>query len=220
MLGSRLSRQVRGVEIVDADLGCLRNVGLEVNGTVLNAYASLTSDQESLTQAGCVILSSLVPHWIRGSSCGINLESYVTSGTSKSQMLAARVWAFPLCGGEPAHWILGWVDWSAHEMGFFDSLDTYLPWAKEDLRDAAAGLEHWLKYQTDPDVGKLRSRFKGWKQTYHCPPLRQTQQDHWSCGLFVMMAMSGLADLDFSHVRRDRKHQMRLSALQLIENVP
>lgn len=31
-------------------------------------------------------------------------------------------WVFPLCGGKPLHWVLGWVDFGTHEIGLFDSI--------------------------------------------------------------------------------------------------
>lgn len=49
-------------------------------------------------------------------------------------MLDSRRWAFPLCGGSPSHWVLGWVDWSAHEIGFFDSLGIHPTWAQKVSR--------------------------------------------------------------------------------------
>ncbi|KAG1717235.1 uncharacterized protein EDB91DRAFT_1091183 [Suillus paluster] len=137
---SRLSRFVEGVEIVDADLDCLRSKGSRITGTVMNAYASLVPDKEnSLTQAGCIILSSFVPNLIRGeTSCNTTLEKIV-SVRSKSKILASRRWAIPLCGGSPPHWVLGWVDWSAHEIGFFDSLGTNPEWADQPIARSCDG---------------------------------------------------------------------------------
>lgn len=153
---SNLSRYVEGIEIIDADLDCLRSKGVRVTGTVMNAYASLVPDKDiSLTRAGCIILSSFVPNLIRGeTSCNTTLEKSVSvvspsikasflhthsqptphTQRSKSKILASRCWAFPLCGGSPPHWVLGWVDWSDHEIGFFDSLGTNHEWADQVSR--------------------------------------------------------------------------------------
>ncbi|KAG2048924.1 hypothetical protein BDR06DRAFT_975631 [Suillus hirtellus] len=138
---SNLSRYVEGIEIIDADLDCLRSKGVRVTGTVMNAYASLVPDKDiSLTRAGCIILSSFVPNLIRGeTSCNTTLEKSVPV-RSKSKILASRRWAFPLCGGSPPHWVLGWVDWPAHEIGFFDSLGTNHKWADQLQQEWSTGL--------------------------------------------------------------------------------
>lgn len=84
--GTPTSRYVRGVEIIDSDLDCLRSPRCCINGTVLNAYASLVPDQDkSLTRAGCIILSSLVPFFVEGkNNSGFNLEKYIASVVSTS----------------------------------------------------------------------------------------------------------------------------------------
>ncbi|KAG1901055.1 DHS-like NAD/FAD-binding domain-containing protein [Suillus fuscotomentosus] len=134
-------------------------------------------------------------------------------------MLDSRCWAFPLCGGSPSHWVLGWVDWSAHEIGFFDSLGIHPTWAQKNLQHAAAGLEHWLKYETYPEIKSFEHRFKDWKIVHHTPPDDQKQKDSWSCGLFVMMAMDGLSNLNFSHVHRSNLEFTKAFALKTIMKV-
>jgi hypothetical protein len=84
---------------------------------------------------------------------------------------------------------------------------------------AAAGLEYWLKHNKRPDIKSLKSRFADWSFKYHGPPINQTQKDGWSCGLFVMMAMKGLSDIDFSHIRRDGLQAVKSSALKAIQDV-
>jgi hypothetical protein len=91
--------------------------------------------------------------------------------------------------------------------------------ASQDLRTAAAGLEYWLKYNKCPDIQSLKSRFTDWSFNSHGPPINQTQKDSWSCGLFVMMAMKGLSDLDFSYIRRDGLSAVKTSALQAIHDM-
>ncbi|KAG1789346.1 DHS-like NAD/FAD-binding domain-containing protein [Suillus variegatus] len=215
-----LSRCIGGVEVVDEDLDCLRNSKEQVKDTIMNAYTILVSGRNtSLTQAGCVVISSLVPHFIQGhTSLGTTLENIV-SWITKRKLLASRCWAFPLSGGRPLHWVLGWVDWSTHEIGFFDSLGIHPAWARKDLQDAAAGLEHWLKYETYPEIKSLAGRFKDWKFYYHTPPKDQKPKDSWSCGLFVMMAIPGLSNLDFSCVHRSHLRVTKTSALKAIEKI-
>jgi hypothetical protein len=91
--------------------------------------------------------------------------------------------------------------------------------ASQDLCTAAAGLEYWLKHNKRPDIKSLESRFADWSFKYHGPPSNQTQKDSWSCGLFVMMAMKGLSDIDFSHIRRDGLPAVKSSALKAIQDV-
>lgn len=75
-----LSRCIGGVEVVDEDLDCLRNSKEQVKDTIMNAYTILVSGRNtSLTQAGCVVISSLVPHFIQGhTSLGTTLENIVS----------------------------------------------------------------------------------------------------------------------------------------------
>ncbi|KAG1759651.1 hypothetical protein EDD22DRAFT_849093 [Suillus occidentalis] len=111
---------------------------------------------------------------------------------TKSKMLASRYWAFPLCGGALPYWVLGWVDWSSHEMGVIDSLGDHLPpWAKKDLCAAAAGLEYWLKHNKRPDIKSLKSRFTDWSFKYH----------------------------DFSHICHDGLQAVKSSTLKAIQDV-
>lgn len=131
------------------------------------------------------------------------------------------------------------MNWSARELGWFDSLGNWPQWAKQvsrneftvhvagltvrfslqDLCQAAAGLEHWLKYQVNPDLGSCQSRFQGWTSRCLGPPQNQRQKDDWSCGLFVMMAMSELPTLDFSNIGPDRLDNMRSQALEVLLGV-
>jgi hypothetical protein len=91
----------------------------------MNAYSILVPDKDRyLTKEGCVILSSLVPHFIHGeTSLGTTLENIVFFSQvsifiqavtfklnltsffkiNKRKMLASRLWAFPLSGGSPLH---------------------------------------------------------------------------------------------------------------------
>jgi hypothetical protein len=120
----------------------------------MNAYSVLVPDKNrSLTKAGCVILSSLVPHFIHGeTSLGTTLENIVSQVSifiqavtfklnltsffqiTKRKLLASRLWAFPLSGGSPLQWVLGWVDWSTHKMGLFKGVGRAPDWAKKVSR--------------------------------------------------------------------------------------
>ncbi|KAG1785189.1 DHS-like NAD/FAD-binding domain-containing protein [Suillus plorans] len=127
-----LSRCIGGIEVVDEDLDCLRDPKEHVKDTIMNAYTILVSSRDtSLSKAGCVVISSLVPYFIQGhTSLGTTLENIV-SWITKKKLLASKRWAFPLSGGSPLHWILGWVDWSTHDIGFFDGLGIYPAWARK-----------------------------------------------------------------------------------------
>jgi hypothetical protein len=87
------------------------------------------------------------------------------------------------------------------------------------LQDAAAGLEHWLKYETYPEITSLEDRFKDWDINHYTPAIDRKQVDIWSSGLFVMMAMRGLLDLEFSCANRSKLRTTRLSALKAIKKV-
>jgi hypothetical protein len=76
----RPRRYVAGVEIDDHDLICLQNPSRQITGTIMNAYAHLVPDRDrTLTTAGCIILSSVVPNIMRGEiSCGNTLENIIS----------------------------------------------------------------------------------------------------------------------------------------------
>ncbi|KAG2139968.1 hypothetical protein BD769DRAFT_1384274 [Suillus cothurnatus] len=218
--GPSQSYIIGGVEVVPPDLYCLEAKEERIKGTVMDAYSVLVPDEYgSLSKAGCVIISSLVPYFMHGlTSLGTTLKNIVSQITKK-KLLASRLWAFPLSEGSPLHWVLGWVDWSTHKMGLFDSLGRAPNWAKQNLQDAAAGLEHWLKYGTYPELKSLKGRFKDWNISYHTPTKNHNQIDNWSCGLFVMMAMPGLLDLNFSCAKRSDLGLTKSSALKAIKKV-
>jgi len=138
------------------DLYCLEKNGERIEDTVMNAYSILVPDKDGgLTKGGCVIISSLVPHFMHGkTSLGTTLENIVSQVSTsiqaviyklnffltpfiqitKKKLLASRLWAFPLSGGSTLHWVLGWVDWSTHKIGFFDSLGKAPNWAEKVSR--------------------------------------------------------------------------------------
>ncbi|KAG2362878.1 hypothetical protein BDR07DRAFT_1376169 [Suillus spraguei] len=209
---SQISRNIGGIKVIDSDLDCLRYPNEQINSATMNAYTNLVPNKDhSLIKAGCVIISSLVPRLIHGStSCSTTLETIVSEITKK-KMLAFKCWAFPLYGEDSSHWVLGWVDWSRHEIGLFDSLGKYPNWARKDVQHAAAGLEYWLKHEAYPEIESLEQRFKDWRIHHHSPRNGQRQKDGWSSGIFVMMAMNGLSDLDFSCV-----HQRKSSFYKLL----
>ncbi|KAG1900828.1 uncharacterized protein F5891DRAFT_980042 [Suillus fuscotomentosus] len=189
------SRYIGGIELIDEDLDCLQNQHQKINRTVMNAYANLFTGPPLDTWKNFM--------W----------------NNSRKHYFCGQCWAFPLCEGSPSHWVLGWVDWSAHEIGFFDSLEIHPTWAQKNLQHAAAGLEHWLKYETYPEIKSLKHRFKDWKIVHHTSPDDQKQKDSWSCGLFIMMAMDGLSNLNFSHVHRYNLEITKASALKTIMKV-
>lgn len=51
-----------------------------------------------------------------------SLDSQTTTGVPADELLARFRWGFPLCGGNPLHWVLGWVDFKLNEVGIFDSI--------------------------------------------------------------------------------------------------
>lgn len=79
--GGLLSRHIGGIEVEDKDLDCLRYPQEQINRSVMNAYVILVSKKQhdSLTRAGYVIISSLVPNLVLGkTSCGTTLENIVS----------------------------------------------------------------------------------------------------------------------------------------------
>ncbi|KAG2139969.1 hypothetical protein BD769DRAFT_1384275 [Suillus cothurnatus] len=108
--------------------------------------------------------------------------------------LFPRLWAFPLSGGSPLQWVLGWVDWSIHKMSLFKGVGRAPDWAKKDLQHAAAGLD------------------------YHSPTKDLQQRDIWSSGLFVMMAMHGLPELSFYDAKRSKDQAQSSSVFQTMKH--
>lgn len=91
----RPRRYVAGVEIDDDDLNCLQNPSRWITGTIMNAYVRLVLDKDrTLTSAGCIVLSSVVPNLMRGeTSCGNTLENIVSvvSASVKVRIVKLKV---------------------------------------------------------------------------------------------------------------------------------
>ena len=155
---------------------------------------------------------------------GSNTDSQVLQcefDVELSLSLTSR-WVFPMCGGKPLHWVLGWVDFGTYEIRLFDSIPELashswaIPVSKMLYFSGSMNLIHQqlllkviatvLEYAKKdvPDFNK-----KPWKKQVYSPTALQRQMDLWSCGLFLLMAMwAYIMKEGFEKVCNDEKEKM------------
>ncbi|KAG1758081.1 hypothetical protein EDD22DRAFT_1000332 [Suillus occidentalis] len=138
--------------------------------------------------------------------------------TPSDELLARPRWAFPLCGGNPQHWVLGMIDFTRNEIAVFDSipeLNSMNEWAEKILIKAANAVMACL--------GKPILEWSPvyWKRKVYSPLEYHGQIDGWSCGLFVMMAMDVFAkNGSYDSVTDDKKDAMKNKALEMLMTLP
>ncbi|KZT66627.1 hypothetical protein DAEQUDRAFT_445438 [Daedalea quercina L-15889] len=190
-------RCIRNIQITKQDLEpLLESKSLPVPGTTINAYGAILQDRSGFPTQDYCIFSSWLPMLVF--SANTTAQSHEESFDDHMGIIGGPPaiqrrprWAIPLCGGEPAHWVLGWVDFSAHQYGIFDSIPELrsLAWAETlllrtcnaILRYASMALPEW--------------KSDGWRCTTIAPQLQEQQRDAWSCGIFVLLAMHQFVDL-------------------------
>ncbi|KAG1760748.1 hypothetical protein EDD22DRAFT_740591, partial [Suillus occidentalis] len=91
-----------------------------------------------------------------------------------------------LCGGCPSHWVLGVIDFDTKTWGIYDSIPELksVTWA-QPLFEAAIYAVSALS-----PMHKVNLKDGSWTVEIHSPVANEQQHDSWSCGIFVMMAMS------------------------------
>ncbi|KAF5372671.1 hypothetical protein D9615_009847 [Tricholomella constricta] len=219
-------RKVRNAEYDRQDLLSIVE-GTKCPASVLDAYGALyqaNCEVQLGDYAWCVFSSRLGPL-----VSGVRPEGSVY-GTIKEHILAASHtgtpdelisktrWVVPLCGGDPLHWVLAWVDYSKREIGMFDSIPEL-------------GSSSWAEPLLLSILDKIRETLNacpivwndgGWSRIVAGPSLLQRQFDVWSCGIFAMMALQALTqdDTEWRDVGDDHKFAMRELMLKTLLEIP
>ncbi|KAH7903097.1 hypothetical protein BJ138DRAFT_1120733 [Hygrophoropsis aurantiaca] len=170
---------------------------------VLSSYLGIIVSKNHITDRGYGTLEG-------------HLMAACTSGTPYEILTRPR-WIIPLCGGNPLHWVLGWVDLGRKEIGIFDSLPQLHSesWAQPLLCDIINAI---FRSQS---VEEIPSKISPWNKVLASPPPLQRQMDAWSCGLFTMMAMQAYAlRHSFDLVGHDQKDAIRQKAFKMLINLP
>ncbi|KAH7911457.1 hypothetical protein BJ138DRAFT_1126007 [Hygrophoropsis aurantiaca] len=218
----RQIRCIRNVQLHYSDLIPLIEGEQKLPSSTLNAYGIAL--RNSSKHASCAIFSS----WFGPLSAGKiparlaegSIEEHMLiacSGLELKDILSCSRWAIPLCGGFPSHWVLGWVDFTSKEVGIFDSIPELhsTSWAKPLLLGA---MDTVVKQLARPKIVWDRG---DWTYCVYSPPALQCQFDGWSCGIFVMMAMSAVEKgISFEHTGNNLKDDMRESALKMLLDIP
>ncbi|KAI0645527.1 hypothetical protein C8Q79DRAFT_1104104 [Trametes meyenii] len=177
---------------------------------------------QSRSQCSFCIFSSWIPAIVSGQQpngghAG-SIEEHLLAACRSSEHMEARErprWAIPLCGGNPSHWVLGWVNYSSMQYGITDSmceLDS-TSWAFPLLRRCFDRLRDQLNMSA-VDWSVMTA-------SVHLPAPHDQQIDSWSCGLFVMIALQAFADKwKAPLLGESAKEHVRAGALQALLNIP
>ncbi|KAI0729049.1 hypothetical protein C8Q72DRAFT_944230 [Fomitopsis betulina] len=204
-LPDTLMRRIRNIDFCSQELETLLpDRTQKIAGTTLDAFAAVAQDvveHSSLRESDFCIFSSWIP-----AICPNNDRAYAISRPR---------WAIPLCGGDPAHWVLGWIDTSARECGIADSIPEL-----ESARWAIPLLKRCIEHLQGL-LGMSAMDWKSMKTTVCSPEPSERQIDGWSCGLFTMIALQTFADGWRSPLLgQSTVESVRAGALHALRKVP
>ncbi|KAH9910152.1 uncharacterized protein B0H18DRAFT_1130675 [Fomitopsis serialis] len=205
VLDSRV-RAVRNIQFTAQDLKVLLpHTQHKVGGTVLNAFGAYLQDFRvaATEESNYCILSSWVPALVGGTvsegpSSG-SFDTHMSAAGGKDVIRAKHRWALPMCGGSPAHWVLGYVDFSIREAGIYDSLPQVQSnlWAKPLLHDVLNKIIKYINRDAFLSIDET------WTFAVKSPPESSRQSDAWSCGIFTLLALQHFASVDDSYTTKD-----------------
>ncbi|KAI0727555.1 hypothetical protein C8Q72DRAFT_839821 [Fomitopsis betulina] len=118
-------RRIRNIDFCSQELETLLpDRTQKIAGTTLDAFAAVAQDvveHSSLRESDFCIFSSWIPAIVSGQvrDAGTIEEHLLAAcpNNDRAYAISRPRWAIPLCGGDPAHWVLGWIDTSARECG-------------------------------------------------------------------------------------------------------
>ncbi|KAJ7836006.1 hypothetical protein B0H13DRAFT_1913303 [Mycena leptocephala] len=214
---------IRGVQLAPDDLESLEpGAKIKVPGALMNVVGALL--QTLGDQNGCDFavfstwLSPLVSRKVKQGTHYGTIAGHIQDACQgqKEMLLAKSRWLFPLYGDEPPHWVLGWVDLSAHKMHIFDScpeLQSYM-WAEPALVEVAETVFTTL--------GKPEIDLEHWDVMKHSPSLLQRQMNGFACGFFVIHGMRVVGNGEsVACVTNDQTAKVKSETLDLIkDNLP
>ncbi|OSC98921.1 hypothetical protein PYCCODRAFT_1396354 [Trametes coccinea BRFM310] len=219
-------RRIRNIDFCSQEFETLLPGSTQkISGTTLDAFGAIMQDTSSRSPQGCnySILSSWIPAIVSGRE-----RSGGYAGTVEDHVLVACKdqnpanllcsqgrWAIPICGGNPAHWVLGWVEWPFNKYGIVDSIPELesASWAVPLLRDSADR----VRLAASAEVADWTTM----AFSLCSPDASEQQIDGWSCGLFVMMALKSFAkDWQEPIGGQSLKDSVRAEALRVLLAAP
>ncbi|KAJ2979255.1 hypothetical protein NUW54_g11165 [Trametes sanguinea] len=131
-------RRIRNIEFCSQELSTLLPGRTQkIVGTTIDAFGAVIqqeaessrSTSTSLSRLPC-IFSSWIPAMasgrVREGGLEGTIENHVKAACPNAELEELSIgrvrWAMPLCGGDPAHWVLGWIDFDLAEYGIVDSI--------------------------------------------------------------------------------------------------
>ncbi|KAJ7624609.1 hypothetical protein FB45DRAFT_1060865 [Roridomyces roridus] len=207
---------IRSKQLAADDIQPLRDqVRQRVSATLMNVFCALF--QFAHETHNMAIFSS----WLHLLACGSeqsggpngDCDQHIDHACDghRDRLIATKLWLFPLCGGTPLHWVLGWIDTVAHQLYLFDSCPKLgsKEWALPALVTAGQRVYEGL--------GDPQKDMAFWTLTEHSPPDGHCQTDAWSCAFFVFQAIRIVATgADLSTVTADNIDETRLQVLSLL----
>ncbi|KAI0676072.1 hypothetical protein C8Q78DRAFT_1007946 [Trametes maxima] len=219
-------RRIRNIDFCSQELETLLpSCTRKISGTTIDAFAAVVQEVAEKRQGGqCsfCLFSSWIPaivsgQYSDGGHAG-SIDDHVLAVCNSPDYTEARErpqWALPLCGGNPSHWVLGWVNYSSMQYGITDSMGELesAVWAFPLLKKCLDRLRDHLQMPAmDWSAMTTLVRLPG--------PCDQ-QIDSWSCGLFVMIALQSFADeWKTPLLGESAKEHVRAGALQALLKVP
>ncbi|KAF7321210.1 ULP-PROTEASE domain-containing protein [Mycena chlorophos] len=210
---------IRGAHVTAAEFSSFREGSkLKVPGAALHAVGALIQQVAELSgnHSFAVFSSWLSPlvsrklsqDWYYGTIAGHIRDA--CNGHSLQMLAAKSLWIFPMYGDDPPHWILGWIVPGSRTYHIFNSIpELSIAWAEPALLELGDTV-----YAT---LGMYEVDWESWKLVNHVPPALDAQMNGWDCGIFVIHAMTVLANgLDVSLVKNSETKRVRKEALDLV----
>ncbi|KAJ7837146.1 hypothetical protein B0H13DRAFT_1912627 [Mycena leptocephala] len=193
-LFNKSRHEIRGMQVTADDLVPFqKDRKLKLSGTALNAVGAViqlvaeNSDFAVFSSWLSPLIARQVPqNKMYGTIRGHILDA--CQGATLEVLLAKNLWLFPLVGGDPPHWVLGWIESGPRLYHIFDNMPELnsVSWAEPALLELGDTI-----YAT---LGQMEIDWEPWKRVLHAPSELDRQMNSWACGFFVIHAMKALVD--------------------------
>jgi hypothetical protein len=142
------ARQIRGTMTISEDYDCLLKDNCKVPSTIMNAFGAQLQNkayQEGLNNfaifsswLGPLQLGDIAPasmatdgsierhvhaavSYLYVRHCVLELNEPKCTVNTPQVLLTHNKWIVPLCGGQPLHWVLTWINFEKRELMIYDS---------------------------------------------------------------------------------------------------
>ncbi|KAF7293650.1 ULP-PROTEASE domain-containing protein [Mycena indigotica] len=211
--------RIRGSQVKSSDFAVFsKRCKLKVPGTAMNALAAVLQHvSEEQGNSGSAIFSSwlgpLICHDVPQNTFYGTINGHIENACNGSMaMLSAKsIWIFPMCKGNPSHWVLGWLELATRRYHIFNSVpELPILWAEPALLEIGDTVFAHL--------GEMKVDWESWKLISHSPAPLDCQMNGWDCGIFVIHVMLVLVNgWDISEVKNSETERIRQAARKLVE---